>query len=881
MRLIPSMSSTELNHLARGWFGKLVVIALVAVPTIYAGLLVYSNIDVTNHLDAVPAAIVNEDRPATTTDADGKRQPVALGRAVTGKLVDSDSASNLDWRITDAEDARAGLDDGTYYAVLTIPKDFSADAVSSADPDRARAARIDLKTNDATSYLAGNIAQAVSREVTKSTGDQLTEQYLSRVFLGFNELHEQMGTIASASKQLSDGTGQLATSSVQLDDGAHQLSGGVSQVAAGNAQLADGLGAANSGAQRLQDGIGTLAAGNRQLADGLGTMSEQTAQLPQQSAALAAGTKELSAGNKRLADGATQLAGGLDRAADTTEALPGRIQQLAQGADRLSGGVTRLAGAANGLAQGATSVAQGGKSLAEGADRVASGAAQVRTGTDRLAEGAGDLATSQRRLADGTREYTRSVDALAAQCADSGADAAFCDRLAATAERGDDLRTGSAAAATGAATLNEGADTLARSTTALSQGADPLKAGAARLQEGSERLATGAGSFAQGTNDLTTGATRLGDGLEQFAAQAPTLGSGVRQAADAAQQVAAGTTKLADGAARLSGGLDRLAAATPTLVGGINTAATSADKLADGAETIDASTVQLTSGIGQAAAASRQLADGSAQAAAGAKRLDEGIGRLVTGVAKLDDGATQLADGTAKGVEAVPTYDSDQRSRLGTVVASPVGSDDTRLHRVPTYGAGMAPYFLSLGLWVGGMALFFMIRPYTRRSLATAASSWRIALAGFATPALLGVVQAVVVTTVLRFWVGIDMASPWRLLAFAVLASVTFVAINQALNALLGPAGRFLGLIITVFQLSAAGATYPIESSPGFFQAVHPLLPLTYTVRAFRSLIAGGDLHLASAAAVLCGWLVAALLVSAFAVHRARTWQVAALRPAT
>ena len=86
----------------------------------------------TTSLDRVPAAIVNLDEPATVTDANGKKQTVPLGRVVTGELVGNDSSSNLDWSLTDAQKAQEGLEDGTYYAVLTIPKTFSAAATSSS-----------------------------------------------------------------------------------------------------------------------------------------------------------------------------------------------------------------------------------------------------------------------------------------------------------------------------------------------------------------------------------------------------------------------------------------------------------------------------------------------------------------------------------------------------------------------------------------------------------------------------------------------------------------------------------------------------------------------------------------------------------------------------
>ena len=57
---------------------------------------------------------------------------MAAGRALSASLTDPASGSEqLAWTLTDADDASSGLSDGTYYAVLTIPSDFSAAIVST------------------------------------------------------------------------------------------------------------------------------------------------------------------------------------------------------------------------------------------------------------------------------------------------------------------------------------------------------------------------------------------------------------------------------------------------------------------------------------------------------------------------------------------------------------------------------------------------------------------------------------------------------------------------------------------------------------------------------------------------------------------------------
>ena len=102
------------------------------------------------------------------------------------------------------------------------------------------------------------------------------------------------------------------------------------------------------------------------------------------------------------------------------------------------------------------------------------------------------------------------------------------------------------------------------------------------------------------------------------------------------------------------------------------------------------------------------------------------------------------------------------------------------------------------------------------------------------------------------------------------LASLAFMAVNQALVVLLGPPGRYLALILIVLQLSAAGATYPIETTPQFFQTIHNWLPITHLVEAFRSSIAGGNYGYENAIWVLSTYLVVSLVALTLGVRLKR-----------
>ena len=103
------------------------LIALVFVPLIVVGTLMWGLWNPTDRLDTVTAAIVNNDEPVTIN---GQLTP--LGRLLTAGLVDgADGASNYNWVITDDAGAKKGLENGDYVAVVTIPKNFSEVATSS------------------------------------------------------------------------------------------------------------------------------------------------------------------------------------------------------------------------------------------------------------------------------------------------------------------------------------------------------------------------------------------------------------------------------------------------------------------------------------------------------------------------------------------------------------------------------------------------------------------------------------------------------------------------------------------------------------------------------------------------------------------------------
>ncbi len=470
-------------------------------------------------------------------------------------------------------------------------------------------------------------------------------------------------------------------------------------------------------------------------------------------------------------------------------------------------------------------------------------------------------------------------------------------------------------AADGARRLADGAGTAVTGAHTLAGGADDLVAG-------EQRLATGTSDLAGGAADLADGLATLRSSTADLPAQTAQLADGARQVADGDAKVAAAGRRVADAADTLLGDLtatrgrlatdlraagltdaevatvlervDALSAPVADANGTVqstaddlDTLSSGADRVADGAAQLAAAAPRLSSGIGRAADGSAELSSGADDLAAGqqdaldgSRRLAAGAHDLDSGLGDLSSGATTLADGLADGADSIPDPSADQRRAMAETIGSPVAVDRDAEAAAGSYGAGLAPFFMSLALWIGGFVLFTRMRALSARALAAGQPAWRVALGGWLGPALLGVAQAVVAFGVVALGVGIDVAHPVLLGLFMVGVSAAFLAVIHLLMARFGVVGQFMALVLMVLQLVSAGGTFPWQTLPAPLHPLHHALPMSYAVDGVRRLMYGGPLApLGLDVAVIGAWGVGALALGALAARRAGTWTATRVKP--
>ena len=374
MRLNTALGSTSLDHVRTGrsvpWASLL---GLVLVPLAIAGLLVWSLYDPQARLNTVTAAIVNQDEPV---EINGQLAP--LGRQLTAGLVGTDD-TNFDWVITDSADAESGLADGRYTAVVTIPKDFSANATSfSGDPADAQSASIEIVSGDHAKLVDGAVSQAIASAAVGIFNETLTVTYIEGLLGGYSELATGIGDAADGAVQLADGTRQYTS-------GVVSLSGGLNTIASETAAIPGQVGQLASGAGQLADGAGDLAGGAGRLAGGLGQLQNGTAGLSQLAVAMQEECAEPAGPNcaamqQQLVDGLAgipaqvgQLQTGVQGIATGASGLQGGIGQLQSGIGQLQTGLGQLSDGLNQVSGGAAQLAAGSPALQDGADQLASG----------------------------------------------------------------------------------------------------------------------------------------------------------------------------------------------------------------------------------------------------------------------------------------------------------------------------------------------------------------------------------------------------------------------------------------------------------------------------------------------------------------------------
>jgi len=228
----------------------------------------------------------------------------------------------------------------------------------------------------------------------------------------------------------------------------------------------------------------------------------------------------------------------------------------------------------------------------------------------------------------------------------------------------------------------------------------------------------------------------------------------------------------------------------------------------------------------------------------------------------------------------VPAFDAEQSAASAEVAADPVTLSVSTDNPVTDVGQAIATFFVPLGLWIGALAVFLVMRPVTRRALASTANNSRLVFLALVRAAAVTAAQAVVLVALLHLSLGVSWAALPATLGFALLTAFAFTAFHYLLTVALGRVGLVVSLFVVAVQITSTGGLYPIELLSTPFQVISPLLPLTYGVSGMQAIISGGSASDAATATVaLLGFAVVSVALVLFAMRRTRRATLAGMLP--
>ncbi|MCH3943398.1 MAG: YhgE/Pip domain-containing protein [Atopobiaceae bacterium] len=850
----------------------------------------------------------------------------------------ADGASTLTSGLSDAQAGSQTITDNLGTATdgsqtLTDGLVDAADGSNTISTNMATAADGAQTLADGTVTAANGSALLTSKLAEATTGANTLYSGISKASSGSSEITAGLESASTGADALSAGVATAA-------DGASQLSEGISQAKTGTAKLSAGASALKAAIDAKQSDLATLDAGATSLTAGLKKLDDSVnvATLTANLAALKGSADKLAKGSEAAKSAADGLSTGtlesdaskLGSDADSITSAAGSLSSVSSDADAVVGDVS-TAGSKWSAAAGSVESVSDGLSDAENAlaklkagdtltqeeiDAIQGGISTAEGGLDTVKSDAQDASAAADAASSNATTIKNTVNGVSIPSSSTvSADAkAVKTDLGTITTSASGILSNTQTIVAGVSTLTDKTSLLVGSLASLPTSVDALYQGAQKVQGGVSQtvaslttidsatnpttlkgvayaLASGTSDLdggsdqTKGMNALVNGSAALSAGLNGTAATSATAAkTGAKQGAAAlasalkdelvpgSSSLSTGLTTASTGSQTLASGLGQLTDGSQTLTTGLTSAKTGAATLASGLEQLSTGSNTLTKGLVTAR-------DGSSTLTSGLTQLTDGSATLTSGIGTAKDGSNTLASGLSDGYDTVLTQTANSDAKA-SMMSQPVTLNEDDYTTVSNYGTGFAPYFISLGLWVGALMTSFLMKPLNKRLICSGASPIVAAFSGLAPALVVALVQAVLLGLTLQFLLRIDIAFVPQYYAIIILAAVCFAAITQMLMALFGFPGKFVSILLLMLQLTSAAGTFPIETAPKFFQVISPYLPMTYIVRALRVATTGLDISLIGPSiAVIGAFAAVSFLVTCLVARRKRLITMLDLHP--
>lgn len=836
----------------------IVMIGISLIPALYNIIFLSSMWDPYGQVSELPVAVVNKDKEASYNG-----QTMTIGEDMVSNLKET---KTLDFHFVNEEEGEKGLEEGDYYMVVTLPSDLSEKAASilTNHPEQMQ---IDYQTSSGHSFIASKMSDSAMTQLKQNVSTNVTETYTKALFDKMVELKDGMSQAASGSEKLTDGANQLVTGSQTLTTNLNTLANSTVTFSNGTEQFTKGLSAYVSGVEQLHLGLGTFNSG---LVTYTGAVSK------------------LDSGLGQLASKSPELVGGINQLYTGVEAYTGGVSQLNAGLNQFSSGVSAYTNGVGSLATGANQLSNQSATLRMGVEQLSEGIQQLSSKLDassgkkdqinQLSSGLNQLNQAIQNIDVGDTKQLDSVLSSIVSLSNQMLASAQSDKAATLANIQSTAAyqslTSEQQAEISASVSQNSTDSIqsAQSIIALVQG---LQGSLENLQNQSSNLSTlknqanqvlpiastsltglssglteiqgavtsklvpASQSIASGVNAYTAGVDKVSQGASQLSEKNSTLTGSL-------DQLVSGSNTLTQKSSSLTAGVGQLVEKTPELVSGI-------EKLSTGSNQLNQKSQELMAGVDKLQSGSGQLADKSSQLLSGASQLENGANKLADGSGKLAEGGTKLTSGLEDlqtGVDSLgqglgnannQLKSASTESENAETLSDPLVLSKTDNDQVPVNGIAMAPYMISVALFVAAIStnMIFAKLPSGRHP----ESRWAWLKSRSEINGIIAVLAGVLVYGGVHL-IGLTANHEMRTLILIIITSLAFMSMVTALTTWNSRIGAFFSLILLLLQLASSAGTYPLALTNDFFKGVNPWLPMSYSVSGLRQTISmTGNIH--------------------------------------
>ena len=836
----------------------IVMIGISLIPALYNIIFLSSMWDPYGQLSDLPVAVVNNDKEASYNG-----NTMSIGKDMVSNLEQNKS---LDFHFVDEDEGKKGLEDGDYYMVVTLPSDLSEKAASilTNHPEQMQ---IDYQTSSGHSFIASKMSDSAMTQLKQNVSTNVTETYTKALFDKMVELKDGMSQAASGSEKLTDGANQLVTGSQTLTTNLHSLADSSLTFSNGTEQFTKGLSSYVSGVEQLHLGLGNFNSGLVTYTGAVSQLDNGLGQLSSKSPELVRGINQLYTGVESYTGGVSQLNTGLNQFSSGVSAYTNGVVSLATGANQLSNQSATLRMGVEQLSEGIQQLSSKLDASSEKKDQInqlSSGLNQlnqviqnidvgdtkqldsvlssiVSLSNQMLASAQSEKATTLANIQSTaayqslTSEQQAEISASVSQNSTDSIQSAQSIVALVQGLQGslENLQNQSSNLSTLKNQANQVLPLASTSLTGLSSGLTEIQGAV------TSKLVPASQSITSGVNAYTAGVDKVSQGASQLSEKNSTLTGSL-------DQLVSGATTLTQKSSNLTAGVGQLVEKTPELVSGI-------EKLSTGSNQLNQKSQELIAGVDKLQSGSSQLADKSSQLISGASQLESGANKLADGAGKLAEGGTKLTsglEGLQIGVASLGQglgNASDQlksastESKNAEILSNPLSLSKTDNDQVPVNGIAMAPYMISVALFVAAIStnMIFAKLPSGRHP----ESRWAWLKSRAEINGIIAVLAGILVYGGVHL-IGLTANHEMRTFILIILTSLVFMSMVTALTTWNSRIGAFFSLILLLLQLASSAGTYPLALTNDFFRAINPWLPMSYSVSGLRQTISmTGNIH--------------------------------------